>query len=189
MQTSTPTRPPRRRPLTPDTVLGLVLVVLSAVFLAATLGLSAEAAAWPRGVLLALAALGAAIAVRGRRAPAQPAPPAGGTDTAPSAEPDADAVAAAAEARDPEGAGDGDWRPAVLRRPAIALGIIVAYVALLEVAGFLAATGLYLLAHLWFNGVRDWRVFAGVAVGVVAFIHFLFAYELSVPLPAGMLFE
>ncbi|MBX9387092.1 hypothetical protein, partial [Streptomonospora nanhaiensis] len=66
MQTSTPTRPPRRRPLTPDTVLGLVLVVLSAVFLAATLGLSAEAAAWPRGVLLALAALGAAIAVRGR---------------------------------------------------------------------------------------------------------------------------
>jgi len=77
----------------------------------------------------------------------------------------------------------------VLRRPALALAIVIGYVALLKVIGFLPATALYLLGHLWFNGVRDWRVLAGVVVGVVAFIYLLFVYQLSVPLPAGLLFD
>ncbi|GAA3730463.1 hypothetical protein HDA32_005964 [Spinactinospora alkalitolerans] len=175
MSTESTTRPRPLRSPTPDTILGLVLTAIAAFFLVYTFELSAQAAAWPRAVLALLAVLGVAIAVRGIRSGSAPA-----------------AGDGAAPARDDDGAApseQGEWERGVLRRPALTLGVVVVYVGLLEVIGFLPATALYLLGHLWFGGVRDWRVFAGVVVGLIAFIHLLFAYELNVPLPTGLLFE
>ncbi|MUL43799.1 tripartite tricarboxylate transporter TctB family protein [Streptomonospora sp. PA3] len=178
---------PRRTP-TPDLILGLSLIAVSLGFLAYTLGLSAQAAAWPRGVLVLLLVLAAAITVRALRSPAappgkrpEPVPAGGGESPAQDEAPGTEAPPADGE--------HGEWSRAVLRRPALTLAVVVGYVALLEIVGFLPATVLYLLGHLWFGGVRDWRILAGVVAGVVAFIQLLFVYQLSVPLPTGLLFE
>lgn len=160
----------------PDSILGLSFVALSIVFLLYTIPLSTAAAAWPRAVLVLLLVLGAAIAVRGVRqaapAPGDTAPPDEGADTG-----------GAASERPP-----GEWSPAVLRRPALTTLIVVGYIALLDVIGFFPATALYLCGHLWFGGVRDLRVYAGVTVAMCGLVYLLFVEELSVPLPTGLLF-
>lgn len=192
MSTPSPTRARPARALTPDMILGLVLAAVAVGFLAYTLELSAGAAAWPRVVLVLLLILGVAITVRAARARTAAASVADSadragteTDSADSAESaDAAGSAAGADAAEPA-----EWSARLLRRPALTLGIVVVYVALLEIIGFLPATALYLLGHLWFGGVRDWRILAGVVVGVVAFIQLLFVHQLSVPLPTGLLFE
>lgn len=178
-----PSAPPPARPRrssAPDLVLGLALIAVSLGFLAYTLGLSAGAAAWPRAVLLLLLGLAVAITVRAVRTPVAR------RDGEPAAQ---DAAAGTEAPRTDSGGGTGEWSRHLLRRPALTLAMVVGYVALLEVVGFLPATVLYLLGHLWFGGVRDWRVLAGVVVGVAAFIQLLFVYQLSVPLPTGLLFE
>lgn len=150
----------------PDAILGLTLLACVVVFLLYTLPMSAEAAAWPWAVLTILAALGAAIAVRGLRAARTT-----------SAGQDDDGVPSSSE-----------WSRATLRRPALTVLIVTIYVALLSVIGFFPATALYLCGHLWFGGVRDWRVYAGVTVVLCGLIYLLFVAQLSVPLPTGLLF-
>ncbi|PRY02406.1 tripartite tricarboxylate transporter TctB family protein [Allonocardiopsis opalescens] len=156
----------------PDAVLGLSLIAISVVFLACTLPLSAAAAAWPRAVLALLLFLGAAITVRAVRAAAAGRP---------AAEP-----AAADAVPDEEEGASGEWSPAVLRRPALTMLIVIGYVALLDVIGFFPATVLYLVGHLWFGGSRDLRVVAGVTAGLCGLVYLLFVHELSVPLPTGL---
>ncbi|GAB3466317.1 hypothetical protein GCM10027570_55450 [Streptomonospora sediminis] len=203
MSTPSPTRARPARALTPDMILGLVLAAVAVGFLAYTLELSAGAAAWPRVVLVLLLILGIAITVRAARARTAAASAAEGADrtgtetaAADSAGSGGGVAAPAAPPADEAESADGadaaepaEWSARLLRRPALTLGIVVVYVALLEIIGFLPATALYLLGHLWFGGVRDWRILAGVVVGVVAFIQLLFVHQLSVPLPTGLLFE
>ncbi|QBI54979.1 tripartite tricarboxylate transporter TctB family protein [Streptomonospora litoralis] len=189
--TPSPTRARTGRSPSPDLILGLALIAVSLGFLAYTLGLSAQAAAWPRGVLALLLVLAVAITVRALRSPAVPGAAAtAGTEPGTGTASDTDGSAPAPETATTGSArGDGEWSRRVLRGPALTLLVVVAYIALLQVIGFLPATALYLLGHLWFGGVRDWRILAGVVVGVVAFVQLLFVYQLSVPLPAGLLFE
>ncbi|QVQ52650.1 tripartite tricarboxylate transporter TctB family protein [Spiractinospora alimapuensis] len=134
------------------------------MFLLYTIPLSAEAAAWPWAVLALLLGLGVAIAVRGLRA----------------------ARARADSSEAPESSTE--WSRATLSRPAWTIVIVTAYVGLLSLVGFFPATALYLVAHLWFGGVRDWRVFTGVTVVLSGLVYLLFVAQLSVPLPTGLLF-
>lgn len=145
-----------------ESILGLCLIAVSLGFLGYTLPLSSDAATWPRVVLLLLILLGTVLTVRGFRAPASQ--PAGGAES------------------------DGEWSRAVLRGPALTLLIVLGYAVLVSLVGFFPATALYLCAHLWFSGVRDLRVYAGVTVGFIGLVYLLFVYELQVPLPTGLVF-
>lgn len=160
MQNTTDTGPKMARLRNSEAILGLSIIAASLAFLGYTLPLSLDAAAWPRVVLLLLMFLGAVLAVRGFRS----ARPASGART------------------------DGEWNRAVLRGPALTLLIVVGYVALVSIVGFFPATALYLCFHLWFSGVRDLRVYAGVTVVFVGLVYLLFVYELQVPLPTGLVF-
>lgn len=150
-----------------DVVSGLVLVAICAILYPLTSGFSGEAAIWPRGVLLLLAALGVLISVKG--------------------------VRRAAEERRGEGAADEEEEetltPSLLKTPIALLLVVVIYAALLEIIGFFPSTVLFLGGYLWYGGVRDWRVLGGVVVGLNLFVYLLFVVQLNVPLPAGLLFE
>jgi putative tricarboxylic transport membrane protein len=141
-----------------ETILGSCLVAASLAFLLYTVPYPLGAAVWPRIVLLLLTVLGSVIAVRGYLRST------GDMD------------------------GDSEWSRAVLRGPALTLLIVVGYVALVSIIGFFPATALYLCAHLWFSGVRDLKVLAGVTVAFVGLVYLLFIYALEVPLPTGLVF-
>lgn len=150
-----------------DIVSGLALIVICFVLYPLTSEFSGGAATWPRGVLLLLAALGFLVCVKGWRR--------------------------AVEERQGQGTADeGEEEtitPSLLKAPMTLLIVVVAYAGLLEIIGFFPSTVLFLGGYLWYGGVRDWRVLAGVVVGLNLFIYLLFIVQLNVPLPAGLLFE
>lgn len=150
-----------------DVIAGLVLVAICAIMYPLTYGFTGEAATWPRGILVLLAALGVLISVKGVRR-------------------------AADDSRGEGTAGEGDEEtltPSLLKTPIALLLVVVVYAALLEIIGFFPSTILFLGGYLWYGGVRDWRVLGGVVVGLNLFVYLLFVVQLNVQLPAGLLFE
>jgi putative tricarboxylic transport membrane protein len=83
-----------------------------------------------------------------------------------------------------------DWR-GLHRSPGFVnalwvLAGVVAYVALVERAGFLLMSSVLIGGLMWRLGVRPLRALA-VAVAFTLVVHFLFAKILRVPLPLGLL--
>ncbi len=120
---------------------------------------------WPRLGLTGLALACVAKLVALWRAPAA-------TGERPSA------AAAAPEAVEARPALDG-------RRLALALTLLVLYVASSPVVGFALANTLFLAAFMWLAGLRrPWPV-AGLAVGLTVAFLYLFVRVVYVPLPRG----
>lgn len=65
----------------------------------------------------------------------------------------------------------------------IALAIIVAYVLLMPYLGFLAGTVAFLLASMWFSGVREPQKAVPVSIAVSIALFYIFVQFLRVPLP------
>jgi hypothetical protein len=70
---------------------------------------------------------------------------------------------------------------------AIALGSLALYVALSGPLGFLISTFLFITGFIWYFGRYNPLVAAAYALGVVAFIYFVFVRLLQLMLPLGPL--
>ncbi len=81
---------------------------------------------------------------------------------------------------------DPAWVPSDLRNPAIIATCVVAYGLILEVAGFMAATFLFLLALLKLLEPRPWRRALAIAAIAAVVAQAVFVVLLEVELPAGM---
>lgn len=68
------------------------------------------------------------------------------------------------------------------------IAIVVAFVVLLPLLGYLVAMPLFLVAGLWANGYRRWLISVAFAVGFTAATYAGFAYALGVILPSSSLF-
>lgn len=75
--------------------------------------------------------------------------------------------------------------PKALRRVAPYLIVTIAYVALIDIAGYLTTTVLALAFLLWLAGERRIWLVVLTAVVVSAGLYILFQYVMQVPLPAG----
>jgi len=85
-----------------------------------------------------------------------------------------------------------DERPAGLERPALRrllpyATIVIAYVLLIDVLGYLVSTVAALGVLLYQTGTRSWPVLALVAVVVPLLLYYLFHEVMLVPLPEGLL--
>lgn len=63
--------------------------------------------------------------------------------------------------------------------------LLVSYFAAMPYLGFLIDTAAFLLAFMWFSGVRSPVAALAIAVGVPLVLHYVFVSFLHVPLPKG----
>jgi putative tricarboxylic transport membrane protein len=80
-------------------------------------------------------------------------------------------------------------RPSVssLRKPLVVTGVMAAYLALLNVLGFVVATALFLFTLMRWVEARGTGQAAVLAVCIAVGLHLLFAVVLETPLPSGSL--
>jgi hypothetical protein len=72
-----------------------------------------------------------------------------------------------------------------LRRLMPYFGVTIAYVALIDVAGYLVSTVVALVGFLWLAGERRPLMIVAVTVAVSGGLYVLFQYGMQVPLPQG----
>jgi hypothetical protein len=65
----------------------------------------------------------------------------------------------------------------------------VAYVALVEVLGYFAATSVFLGVFMAMMGIRKPLVYITAIVGINVALYLLFVWQLNVPVPVGIFFE
>ena len=74
-------------------------------------------------------------------------------------------------------------------RPFLLFTFLAAYGALQAVLGFLAATLLVFGCLVWFFGERRWPYLVATAIGMAVLTHLIFVQALSIPVPAGVIFD
>lgn len=89
------------------------------------------------------------------------------------------------EAAEEEGEEEGS--PA-FSRMIINVAFIVVFAILVPIIGFFVATGLYLIVHMTYLGVRPFSLVLAVTAGGVAFLYVLFGFILGVPIPHGLIY-
>jgi len=72
-------------------------------------------------------------------------------------------------------------------RGGVVLGLMAAYVVLLHLIGFLAASPLILGALLYYSGQRSWKVIGLIIVLVPASVFAFFEYGMKIVLPRGFM--
>ena len=82
--------------------------------------------------------------------------------------------------------GDRIHRPGLVRA-AIALGMTVAYLLLMQLLGFFVPTAIFLYVLMTFIGHTGAIVRAASSLGVTAIIYGIFAFFLKIPLPQSVL--
>jgi putative tricarboxylic transport membrane protein len=82
----------------------------------------------------------------------------------------------------------GDETSPTISRAGINAGIIIGFAVLVPILGFFVATGLYLIVHMTYLGIRPFSMILAVAIGGVAFLYVLFGFVLGVPIPHGLLY-
>lgn len=70
----------------------------------------------------------------------------------------------------------------------ISLFLLTAYVVAVPVIGFFVTTGVYLVAHMTFLGIRPFWLTLVVGVGAMAFLYMVFIGFLGIPIPQGILY-
>jgi len=73
-------------------------------------------------------------------------------------------------------------------RSTINVALIVAYVVGVPTLGFFAATGLYLVIHMTYLGVRPLPLVLATAAGGLVFLYALFGFVLGVQIPHGLIY-
>lgn len=71
----------------------------------------------------------------------------------------------------------------VVAAPLIALIMISAYAAAMEVAGFFVSTAVFLPLTMFVQRQRNWKVILGVTVGLDLFVYLLFVVALGLRMP------
>ena len=74
-------------------------------------------------------------------------------------------------------------------RPFLLLLLLTAYASLQALLGFLTATLLVFGCLVWFFGERRWPYLVATGVGMTLLTHLIFVELLSIPVPAGALFD
>jgi len=73
------------------------------------------------------------------------------------------------------------------RPPAIVLGLLVAYLLVMPVTGFLVGTMLYMPAILYYSGIKSKPLMAGLSVGLPVLLFYIFARVFLIRLPEGII--
>jgi len=68
----------------------------------------------------------------------------------------------------------------------LALTLIIAYLVLLNVAGFIALTPFFLIAFMVLLGEKSWPWMIGLSIGMTVLIVIAFTQAMYVPLPRGI---
>jgi hypothetical protein len=79
-------------------------------------------------------------------------------------------------------------REAGSRRAAWSILWVLAYLAAVALAGFLAATPVYILLYMRLHGARSWLAAAATAIGTVLAVWLVFELAFRYPLYPGLLF-
>ena len=74
-----------------------------------------------------------------------------------------------------------------IRRPAMLVGVLIVFVALLEPLGFIITSLIAILLVLWIMGVKSWRALLISAFAFSIGTYLLFDRLLGITLPAGAL--
>ena len=69
----------------------------------------------------------------------------------------------------------------------ISFGFCAAYVLLITVLGFFAATSVFMISYMFFLGMRKWHVLLAVTLGTDLAIYIFFVNQMRVILPTGIL--
>lgn len=78
-----------------------------------------------------------------------------------------------------------DVSTADVRRFAVPVALLVAYVALMPILGFVLDTVIFLVALTRYSGVESYRESVSLAVGLGLVLHYVFGEFLHIPLPEG----
>lgn len=76
-----------------------------------------------------------------------------------------------------------------IRNPLITAAFIVVYVALIGIVGFYIASILYMCSAMYYFGSKKIIKNILISVGTMIFVYALITWQLSVTLPAGIIFE
>lgn len=71
--------------------------------------------------------------------------------------------------------------------PAVVLGLLVVYLVLMPITGFLVGTMLYLPAILYYSNVESKPLIVGLTVGFPILLFYIFARIFLIPLPEGII--
>ncbi|MGI9437769.1 MAG: tripartite tricarboxylate transporter TctB family protein [Geminicoccaceae bacterium] len=74
-------------------------------------------------------------------------------------------------------------------RPFLLLSLLTAYAAFQAALGFLAATFLAFGCLVWFFGEQRWPYLLAIAIGMAFLTYLIFVELLSIPVPAGAIFD
>jgi putative tricarboxylic transport membrane protein len=77
----------------------------------------------------------------------------------------------------------------ILASPIFTLLMVALYVGLIGILGFFPTTILFIIAFLWYMGVKNWKVYIFTLFGLNLFIYILFVLQLNVQLPLGIFFS
>lgn len=139
---------------------GWLLLTLSDQITGRAVGAYVSAEFWPRALLTVGTALSAVYLVRTVVAGMRAAP-----------------------ATDAAGEAPGQTYPG---RLLAAGGLLVAYIVVMQLAGFVPVTLVFSLAFLLLMGVRRWWLLVGIPIALAVFVLAVFTRFLTVPLPRGV---
>lgn len=71
--------------------------------------------------------------------------------------------------------------------PAVVLSLLVVYLALMPITGFLVGTMLYLPAILYYSGVQSKPLIVTLTIGLPILLFYVFARIFLIPLPEGII--
>ncbi len=150
-----------------DVVIGFIFILVSILLYMKTFDFMGEAAIYPRALIVFMIVFASLIIYSGLKKTKQ-----------------------LKEGHEVKYEGEeGPLTPSLLKSPFITLLIVGVYAGLLSVIGFFPATILFVIAFLWFMGVKKWKVYVLTSLGLNLFIYLLFVVQLNVHLPLGILFE
>lgn len=73
-------------------------------------------------------------------------------------------------------------------RSIVNVALIVAFAVSVPFLGFYTATGIYIIVHMTYLGVRPFSLVLAVTAGGLLFLYFFFGFVLGVPVPHGLLY-
>ncbi|WP_180994066.1 tripartite tricarboxylate transporter TctB family protein [Bacillus sp. Marseille-P3661] len=150
-----------------DVFIGIVIILLSIVLYTKTFEFIGEAALFPRALLILFAIFAVYLIYNGLKKTKQ-------------------------MREGVEVIYDGEEEQltfSLIASPMCTLGIVIVYVALINIIGFFPSTILFIISFLWYMGVKNWKVYLVTSIGLNLFIYILFVLQLNVQLPLGIFFS
>ncbi|MFD1415736.1 tripartite tricarboxylate transporter TctB family protein [Oceanobacillus jeddahense] len=149
-----------------DIFVGVFIILISVYFFIETIDFSAETAVYPRAILLIMIFFSILLLFQGVKKTRQ--------------------IIKNEEVE--ESKEESTLTLSLLKRPSIGLLIITIYVLFINIIGFIVSTFLFFVVFLRFMGEKRIRMYVYIALAFNLFIYFLFAVQLNVQLPSGILF-